>query len=56
MSVRRARSTGMIRERHSPAVDEGMNGAQASALAEVRQFARTMRNGEVAIRAALQYP
>ncbi len=45
----------MIRERQDDAFDGWMADAHASQLAEVRQFARNVRNDEVAIRAALQY-
>ena len=46
----------MIRERQSSAFDGWMADAHASASAEVRQFARNMRNDEAAIRAALDEP
>ena len=50
------RFTQMIRDRHSSAFDGWMADAHASALAEVCQFARNMRNDEAAIRAALDFP
>ena len=46
----------MLRERQSTVFDAWMVAAHASAVAEVRQFARNMRNDEAAIRAALEYP
>jgi transposase len=50
------RYTRMIREQESTEFDGWMDAAHASGLAEVRQFARNMRNDEAAIRAALKYP
>jgi transposase len=49
------RFTHMLRERLSTAFEGWMTDAQASMLLEVRQFARNLRNDELAIRAALTY-
>ncbi len=49
------RYTHMLRARQPNAFDPWMADAHASALVEVRQFARNMRNDEAAIRAALVY-
>ena len=46
----------MIREQQSSAFDGWMADAHGSTLAEVRQFARNLRNDEAAIRAALDHP
>jgi len=47
--------TTMLRARQVTTFDRWMTDAHASALAEVRQFARNVRNDEAAIRAALVY-
>ncbi len=49
------RYTAMIRDRDSAAFAAWMADAQTSLLAEVRQFARNVRNDEAAVRAALVY-
>ncbi len=45
----------MLGEQQSTVFDASMAAAHASTVAEVRQFARNMRNDEEAIQAALEY-
>lgn len=50
------RFTALVREQQHERFDAWLAEAQASSLAEARQFARNLRNDEAAVRAALEQP